>query len=92
MIVSLAILYFFFSKLQGIDQNSASFLISIIGITNTVGRIVCGYVADFPKVDALFLNNICLVISTIAVALTPFCSSYASYVVMAVAFGIAIGM
>ncbi|XP_049530524.1 uncharacterized protein LOC125948463 isoform X3 [Anopheles darlingi] len=76
--------------LDGIDQNSASFLISIIGITNTVGRIVCGYVADFPKVDALFLNNICLVISTIAVALTPFCSSYASYVVMAIAFGIAI--
>ncbi|XP_050087742.1 uncharacterized protein LOC126572455 isoform X2 [Anopheles aquasalis] len=76
--------------LDGIDQSSASFLISIIGITNTVGRIVCGYVADFPKVDALFLNNICLVISTIAVALTPFCSSYASYVVMAIAFGIAI--
>ncbi|XP_052869635.1 monocarboxylate transporter 3 isoform X2 [Anopheles cruzii] len=76
--------------LDGIEQNSASFLISIIGITNTVGRIVCGYVADFPKVDALFLNNICLVISTIAVALTPFCHSYASYVVMAIAFGIAI--
>ncbi|XP_039436473.1 monocarboxylate transporter 3-like isoform X2 [Culex pipiens pallens] len=76
--------------LDGIEQNSASFLISIIGITNTVGRIVCGYVADFPKVDALFLNNICLVISTFAVSLTPFCHSYASYVVMAIAFGIAV--
>ncbi|EDS37193.1 monocarboxylate transporter 3 [Culex quinquefasciatus] len=76
--------------LDGIEQISASFLISIIGITNTVGRIVCGYVADFPKVDALFLNNICLVISTFAVSLTPFCHSYASYVVMAIAFGIAV--
>uniref|UniRef100_A0A453YHT2 Major facilitator superfamily (MFS) profile domain-containing protein n=1 Tax=Anopheles arabiensis TaxID=7173 RepID=A0A453YHT2_ANOAR len=76
--------------LDGIEQNSASFLISIIGITNTVGRIVCGYVADFPQVDALFLNNICLVISTVAVALTPFCHSYAAYVAMAIAFGIAI--
>uniref|UniRef100_A0A1Q3FM91 Putative monocarboxylate transporter n=1 Tax=Culex tarsalis TaxID=7177 RepID=A0A1Q3FM91_CULTA len=76
--------------LDGIEQNSASFLISIIGITNTVGRIVCGYVADFPKVDALFLNNICLVISTFAVSLTPFCHSYASYVAMAIAFGIAV--
>lgn len=80
-----------FHIFQGIEQNSASFLISIIGITNTVGRIVCGYVADFPKVDALFLNNICLVISTFAVSLTPFCHSYASYVVMAIAFGIAVG-
>ncbi|KFB53189.1 AGAP003206-PA-like protein [Anopheles sinensis] len=78
------------AQLDGIEQNSASFLISIIGITNTVGRIVCGYVADFPQVDALFLNNICLVISTVAVALTPFCHSYAAYVVMAIAFGIAI--
>ncbi|XP_049284550.1 monocarboxylate transporter 13 isoform X2 [Anopheles funestus] len=76
--------------LDGIEQNSASFLISIIGITNTVGRIVCGYVADFPQVDALFLNNICLVISTVAVALTPFCHTYAAYVAMAIAFGIAI--
>ncbi|XP_058455103.1 monocarboxylate transporter 2 isoform X4 [Malaya genurostris] len=75
---------------NGIEQNSASFLISIIGITNTVGRIVCGYIADFPKVDALFLNNICLVISTFAVALTPFCHSYASYVAMAIGFGIAV--
>ncbi|XP_053671968.1 monocarboxylate transporter 13-like [Anopheles nili] len=76
--------------MDGIEQNSASFLISIIGITNTVGRIVCGYVADFPQVDALFLNNICLVISTVAVALTPFCHTYAAYVAMAIAFGIAI--
>ncbi|XP_058821435.1 monocarboxylate transporter 3-like isoform X2 [Topomyia yanbarensis] len=75
---------------NGIEQNSASFLISIIGITNTVGRIVCGYIADFPNVDALFLNNICLVISTFAVALTPFCQSYASYVAMAIGFGIAV--
>ena len=75
---------------DGIEPSSASFLISIIGITNTVGRIVCGYVADFPWVDALFLNNVCLVISTVAVAATPFCSSYASYVAVAIFFGIAI--
>ncbi|XP_055602325.1 uncharacterized protein LOC129751075 isoform X2 [Uranotaenia lowii] len=78
------------AKLDGIEQNSASFLISIIGITNTVARIVCGYVADFPKVDALFMNNICLLISTFSVGLTPFCHSYASYVAMAISFGIAV--
>jgi predicted MFS family arabinose efflux permease len=75
---------------QGIDSNSASFLLSIIGITNTVGRVVCGYVADFPWVDALLLNNICLVVSTLAVAATPFCSSYAGYIIMSIFFGIAI--
>lgn len=76
--------------LQNIDKDSASFLISIIGITNTVGRIACGYFADFPWVNALFVNNICLVISTIAVILTPFCHSYGAYITMAIFFGIAI--
>lgn len=75
---------------DGIDSNSASLLISIIGIVNTVGRILCGYVADFPQVDSLLLNNICLLIATFAVGATPFCHSYASYVVVAVFFGIAI--
>lgn len=76
--------------LDGIEESKATFLISIIGITNTFARILCGYVADFPKVDALFMNNICLVISTFAVSLTPFCHSYYAYVAMAIAFGIAV--
>ncbi|XP_011145465.1 monocarboxylate transporter 3 isoform X2 [Harpegnathos saltator] len=78
------------AKLDGIESNSASFLLSIIGITNTIGRVACGYVADFPQVDSLLLNNICLIISTIAVAATPFCHSYAAYIIMSIFFGIAI--
>ncbi|XP_059607409.1 monocarboxylate transporter 14 isoform X3 [Phlebotomus argentipes] len=76
--------------LSGINQSSASFLLSIIGITNTFGRVICGYVADFPRVDSLLLNNMCLVVSTISVALTPFCKSYEAYVAMAIFFGIAV--
>ncbi|XP_045449646.1 monocarboxylate transporter 4 [Melitaea cinxia] len=78
------------AHLNGVEQSQASFLLSIIGITNTIGRIACGWVADFPWMDSLLLNNICLVIATISVALTPFCASYASYIAVAIAFGIAI--
>lgn len=78
------------AMLVGIDSNSASFLLSIIGITNTIGRVVVGYVADFPKVNALLMNNICLVVSTVVVAATPFCNSYASYIAMSIFFGIAV--
>lgn len=76
--------------LQGIPHNSASFLLSIIGITNTFGRVFCGYIADFPKVDSLLLNNICLVVSTLAVAATPLCTTYEHYVAMSIFFGLAI--
>lgn len=76
--------------LQGIDQSSASYLISIIGITNTIGRVLCGYVADFPWVNSLLMNNICLVIATVAVGATPFCTSYAAFVTVSIFFGIAV--
>nr|XP_033340002.1 monocarboxylate transporter 3-like [Megalopta genalis] len=42
----------------GIEQSSAMFLVSVIGIGNTVGRIVCGLASSFPGVDALVVNNI----------------------------------
>ncbi len=76
---------------QGIDKDNASFLISIIGITNTFARIICGYVSDFPSVDSLFLNNCCLVLGAISVGIIPLCSGFTSYVIAAVLFGLAIG-
>ncbi|XP_073955596.1 monocarboxylate transporter 9 isoform X2 [Choristoneura fumiferana] len=78
------------ATLNGVEGSQASFLLSIIGITNTIGRIACGWVADFPWMDSLLLNNVCLVIATISVAATPFCASYGSYVAVAIFFGIAI--
>lgn len=65
-------------------------MLSIIGITNTFGRVICGYIADLPWVDALFLNNVCLLVSSISVAATPFCHTYAQFIIMAVFFGIAV--
>ncbi|KAJ2951044.1 hypothetical protein O0L34_g5419 [Tuta absoluta] len=78
------------AEMNGIEKSQASFLLSIVGITNTVGRIACGWVADFPWMDSLLLNNICLVIATISVGVTPFCHTYAAYVAVAIAFGLAI--
>jgi hypothetical protein len=75
---------------QGIEKEKASLLISIIGIINTFCRIILGYIADFPKVDSLLLNNICLVIATFSVGLTPLCETYAGYVAVASFFAIAI--
>lgn len=46
-------MYFFFlgyAAQQGISEGSIATLVSTIGITNTIGRIVCGWVSDHPKV------------------------------------------
>lgn len=33
------------------------FLVSVIGIGNTIGRIVCGLASSLPGVNALVVNN-----------------------------------
>ena len=34
------------------------FLVSVIGIGNTIGRVLFGIASSFPGVDALVVNNI----------------------------------
>ncbi|XP_033229392.1 monocarboxylate transporter 14 isoform X2 [Belonocnema kinseyi] len=75
---------------DGIAEKPATFLLSVIGITNIVGRIACGYIADFPRVNSLLLNNLCLIVCSISLAATPLCHSYATYVAASVFFGLAI--
>uniref|UniRef100_A0A1B6DMD7 Major facilitator superfamily (MFS) profile domain-containing protein n=1 Tax=Clastoptera arizonana TaxID=38151 RepID=A0A1B6DMD7_9HEMI len=75
-----------------LKAQEATLLISVIGIVNTLGRIVCGWVADFPSVNSLLLNNSSLVLASLSVLSIPFCHSYTSYLIMAVCFGIAISI
>ncbi|XP_043278418.1 uncharacterized protein [Venturia canescens] len=54
------------AQLSGIDTSTAMFLVSVIGIGNTIGRVVCGIVSSFPGVDALLINNVFISICGIA--------------------------
>ncbi|CAG9823917.1 unnamed protein product [Phaedon cochleariae] len=75
------------TKSLGIDKESASLFISIIGFTNTLGRIVCGFIADLPQVNTLLLNNVCLIVMGLAVAAGPFCHTFTAYTCMSIAYG-----
>ncbi|GAB1603166.1 monocarboxylate transporter 7-like isoform X2 [Argonauta hians] len=71
-----------------ISPSNAAFLLSIIGITNTVGRVLTGFLADFRKVDSLFINNIALLVTGVATCLSYFCNDYATLCVYASVFGL----
>ena len=45
-----------------IEEKSASYLLSVIGIANTLGRIFLGYISDRKWINRLYLYNICLAI------------------------------
>ncbi|XP_042218311.1 monocarboxylate transporter 14-like isoform X2 [Homarus americanus] len=72
---------------KGVDPEYATFLISLIGITNTIGRVLSGLIADLPWVSPLWVNNICIILSGVCVFFTPFASSYGSFVALSLAFG-----
>ncbi|XP_067131694.1 monocarboxylate transporter 12-B-like isoform X2 [Centruroides vittatus] len=73
---------------KGISPDKAAFLLSVIGITNTIGRLIFGWLSDRPNVSALFVNNVCLFLSGVCIFIMPFCQDYVSIVLICVVFGL----
>ncbi|XP_048745466.2 monocarboxylate transporter 9-like [Ostrea edulis] len=76
----------------GINKTDATFLVSVIGIANTIGRVVFGWMADKPWVNRLMLYNTSLFICGIATALSPLSDSYPFLIGYAAVFGAFIGV
>ena len=62
-----------------------------VGITNTLGRLVAGAVADYKWVNSLLMHNMALVCGGILCIINMFCTSYVSMCLFAAAFGLCIG-
>ena len=75
----------------GIDEKDAAFLLSIVGIANTGGRLVLGWLSDRSFINRLYLYNSCLVLCGVSMAISPFMNTYASQAVYAAIFGVTSG-
>jgi len=75
------------AQFDQISVEDAAFLVSIIGVSNTLGRVLSGWVSDFSWVNSLVVTNIAIILSAICVFVFPFCSSYAGFVSIALLFG-----
>lgn len=76
---------------NGWSNSSAAFLVSAIGISNTVARILCGFLSSLESVDANLLSNIAITLGGVTTilcgfSLTPFVQFSYSLI-----FGLAIG-
>lgn len=79
------------AKTSGMSSLTAVWLVSSIGIANTIGRVLYGVVSSLPGVNALVLTNIALTVGGVAtifsgLSLTPQYQFFYSVV-----FGLAIG-
>ncbi|XP_034237651.1 monocarboxylate transporter 12 isoform X1 [Thrips palmi] len=69
----------------------ASQLVAIIGIANTIGRLVLGYISDKPWVNRLLIYNLALTIAGVATCLVVVCEDFWTLAVYAAVFGFTIG-
>lgn len=75
----------------GMETGAADMIVSAIGITNTVARIVCGLLSSFESVSALHLNNVAITIGGIATIFSGYIMDPWYQYSYAFVFGIAIG-
>ncbi|XP_059179085.1 monocarboxylate transporter 5-like isoform X1 [Physella acuta] len=74
--------------LLDVDKSNAAFLISIIGITNTVGRVIVGKLADLHIIDSLIITYVSIALCGLVVAVVPFCNTYPLLATNAAIFGL----
>jgi len=75
----------------GFSPNEASLLISVVGVSNTVGRVVFGYIADLKCVNRLMLYNTVLVLCGICSVFSVLMWTFPLQICYSFSFGFFIG-
>ncbi|XP_041977950.1 monocarboxylate transporter 9-like [Aricia agestis] len=74
---------------QGYTEDDGAVMLSLIGITNTIGMVTLGWIGDFPKVSIGTLYSVCLILCGASVAaIPPAASNYWILASISAAFGL----
>lgn len=72
---------------SGITKENANWLLSIIGISNTLGRVMVGYISDHKWINTLLVTILSMIMCGTTVIIMPESSSYGAFVALAISFG-----
>ncbi|XP_033728182.1 monocarboxylate transporter 12-like [Pecten maximus] len=81
-----------FAKEIGLSASEGALLISIIGIFNTLLRVVIGIVSDRSWADCILTNGVVLVVGGITTFFIPYYTSFCALAGYSAVFGSAIGV
>ncbi|XP_067928353.1 monocarboxylate transporter 5-like [Watersipora subatra] len=73
-----------------ITKMAATFLLSILGGSNTFGRIISGVLGTRKWVDSIIINNLSLLIAGVVTMLLPFWKYYTFLVIFTIVFGLCV--
>jgi predicted MFS family arabinose efflux permease len=76
---------------MGYNAKEGALLITILGVTNTVGRVAFGYISDKPCVNRLALYGTVLTIVGVLTTLSIWCADYWSLASYSAIFGFLMG-
>lgn len=79
------------AQAAGMDAGEATFIVSAIGIANTIARIVCGFLSSFESVDANLLSNVAITLGGVATILSGMTITPFTQYTYAVVFGLGAG-
>ena len=80
-----------YARDMGIDPKQGAYLLSMIGVSNTLARVLCGYISDKPWADPLKIYNWALIIGGTATMGSAWLTSYVLLSFYAVIFGLCVG-
>lgn len=75
---------------KGVPESQKNNLLVYLGLVNTIARVLCGYIADKPSVDALQISNISIIIGGIATCFVPFLTEYWMFVMYTIPFALGV--
>lgn len=78
------------AMVHGLTANDGTYLLSSVGISNAIGRILCGAIASIPKVKPIPISIIGTGLAGMSVCLIPVSYSLVAQYVCACAFGLCI--
>lgn len=75
----------------GMDKKSAELSISVIGVANTIARIICGILSSMKGIDANVLSNVTITLGGIFTIFSGYIITPLYQYAYAVVFGLSIG-
>jgi len=77
-------------KNLNIPNNESTMVLSVIGVLNTLGEVVVGWVADQPWVSSHVLYAACMLVCGLVTAVIPCVKSYPLILILSATYGLCI--
>lgn len=76
----------------GMSKSQADMILQAIGLSNTIGRVVLGFVSDLKIVNRLYLYSTVITLCGIATLIEPFLKTFPLMILYGITFGITSGL